>query len=143
MSASTITRTEVVERLLEVITPGGVDDSLSDQIVLGPRGGMRGWESAGAGAVRPGEYWVTRAVCGQNHCSTTIRHGHTYWWDKGGPGRYAGGSEFRGLTLAAEVMPAVMAVVHHHDDAEVARLVAEGKVEDAVARVMRLESESV
>ena len=142
MSTSTITRTEVVERLLEVITPGGVDDSLSDQIVLGPRGGMRGWESAGAGAVRPGEYWVTRAVCGQNHCSTTIRHGHSHWWDRGPHGRGARKLATR-PTLAAEVMPAVMAVVHHHDDAEVARLVAEGKVEDAVARVMRLESESV
>lgn len=32
---------------------------------------------------------VTRAVCDADHCNENIEHGHSYWLERGGPGKYA------------------------------------------------------
>jgi len=84
----TISSTEALRRALAVRIPGGLTHELSDEPVLGPRGGLRGYERA-EGAFRPADRAVTAAVCGRDHCSGKVEHGHSFFFERGFRGKRA------------------------------------------------------
>jgi hypothetical protein len=103
-----LTPTQAVASALAELLPGGYSAELDDQEILGPRGGLRGYRRA-EGAWRPGDVMLTRAVCDASHCADDIEHGHSWWYERGGPAKRAS-SEFHGLTLRDA--PEVRATIH-------------------------------
>lgn len=88
MTDKRITPTKALEQALEALLPGAHEVTLDDEEIRGPRGGLRGYRRA-EGAGRPGEILITRAVCDADHCNERIEHGHSFWLERGGTGKYA------------------------------------------------------